>query len=213
MGRCKKPTLIYGYLMALSDNQIVKMALSQVSQRTTADFRDDFQNPAAQQIADNFEMYRSYLHTVHRWRFLNKRATLARVSETPVYGYSYTYAMPLDCEYILRVKESTPWTLEGRYIYANSESLTITYTLKVTDSTIYPAYFDNLLAHYIAFKIAPTFAVNQKSDLERQYKLLLLEAKRLDAMQASQDDMQVQGWTDAARGSMSYYTMDWEEPR
>ena len=100
------------------------------------------------------------LHTVlelGEWRCARKRASLARLEDPPVWGYSYEYQLPVDCVKPIETNmgETYAWEIEDEKILTDyggdaDEKIYITYIYYLDT----PTKFSPLLADAIATRLA-----------------------------------------------------------
>ena len=124
----------------------------------------------------------------HRWNFAGKRVTLTQLSEDPPFGWDHQYALPSDC---IRLKDvngenveasSKSFTLEGRSLLTNDDTVTITYVAKIIDTT----FFSPSFVEALAFKLASITCGRLTGDtelaimLDKQYNFALAKAVHND---------------------------------
>ena len=120
----------------------------------------------------------------HRWNFAGKRVTLTQLSDDPPFGWDHQYALPSDC---IRLKDvngenveasSKLFTLEGRSLLTNDDTVTITYVAKIIDTT----FFSPSFVEALAFKLASITCGRLTGDtelaimLDKQYNFALAKA-------------------------------------
>ena len=140
--------------------------------------------------------------TMYPWSCTIAREDLQRLSETPVSGFEYAYAMPNDYLEggIVETPESTlPFRIEGGQLLTNAIEVSIRYQKQVTD----PNKFSPLLASAIATRLAQmiSMAITQStkilSIIDSKFEMILLRAKCADAAGASQEEGSQPRWVDA----------------
>jgi hypothetical protein len=91
----------------------------------------------------------------HDWRGASKRAQLARLDETPVYGFAYAYQLPSDC-----VRPYAPDTggstvsIEGEKLLTDAEEVYLTYVARPFDPTTLPPYLRRAIQAQLAVLLA-----------------------------------------------------------
>jgi len=114
-----------------------------------------------------FVSIRDEVLRAHPWNFAKKRATLSVDATAPNWGYSYRFALPVDCLRILKTQYPTDdWVQEAGFILTNdySSELKIQYVYKVTDTALFEPNFDEALASRMASELA--YAISQSSELK-----------------------------------------------
>jgi hypothetical protein len=136
----------------------------------------------------NYQYLRDSVLEAAEWSFAIKRATLARLAETPVYGFSYMFLLPSDSVRLLNViadDREDEWVLEGDKILSNSKSISIRYIRRVID----PARFSPNFAQSLAYRLAAEISiplVESRSLQEQLYSIFvkqITEAVNMDNMQ------------------------------
>lgn len=142
----------------------------------------------------------------HPWNFAITRATLAQLSSTPAYGYSYQYALPTD-PYCLRVLEMEysdykfkieNSATEGRVLLTDESEAKILYIAKVTDPTKFDAMFVDTLTAKLAVDLAypVTNSVQFQAQMQKLYQLKLSEARSIDGQEGFIDELVSNTFTD-----------------
>src|SRR3990170_4372989 len=123
----------------------------------------------------------------HPWNFAIKRKQLAASTTAPVFKYTYSFPLPVDCLRVLEIEdgETIDWQREGGNIVTDYSSLKIKYI----SSDITPGEFDPAVAEVIALKLANDicFAVTQSTTLKEtladEYKKELAAARTFDSQE------------------------------
>lgn len=112
-----------------------------------------------------YESIRQRCITEHTWNFARKRISLAPLSTTPIFGYTYQFQLPSDC---LRIEDPgvTEYSVEGRLILCHSATLDLLYFADVEDPTQWPPYFRELVASSVALEFA--HALTQSAEMKAQ---------------------------------------------
>ena len=99
------------------------------------------------------------------WTFARARATLARLTENPSFGWTYQYQLPVNpkCLLVLRLIEGTEYVVEGDRLLTNWDTAKILYLKRVTDTT----KFDSLFVKAFAFKLAHDACFDITGSLKR----------------------------------------------
>ena len=130
----------------------------------------DENSKAAIVINQRYDSIRDSVFRDHPWNCLMSRATLARDTETPDFGYTYQYTLPT-LPYSLRVLEFSNGTssypqdnmtnntggpvfvIEGRKLLTDEGTVKIRYIARVEDPNEYDASLIDALAAKIATEI------------------------------------------------------------
>ena len=141
--------------MLSSETEICNQALAHLGERPIASLEDGSVASRACRLA--YDRVRNELLRQHRWNFAVTRAVLSRLATAPLFGWNYQYALPADCLRALEVNDSEfgdmvtdPWTIEGRVMLTNAETVNLIYVREVTDVS----EFDDLFAEALSLKIA-----------------------------------------------------------
>jgi hypothetical protein len=117
-----------------------------------------------------------------------KRAQLAQLTDSPVWGWAHAYALPGDCVRVIETtldEDLTPWVLEGRTILTDASALSIAYVAQITDPAVFDALFTDALTDRLAYELA--LGITAKSDLAKlfyqSYQMKLREARSIDGME------------------------------
>jgi len=145
----------------------------------------------------------------HPWNFAIARANLAKLSETPAWGFTTVFQLPSDCVRILGIGESgdvdtnplLTYKIEGRKLYTDETSVLLKYVRRVEIAGEFDACFASTLAARLAMETA--FYLTQSPDIEaKMYKWYLLEISGARGIDAQEDTPQyiISGDWELARG-------------
>ena len=114
------------------------------------------------------------------WSFAVRRQALNKLTETPLYQWSYKYALPTNPEYLklISIENDPDYTIEGKYILTNESALNITYTARITDPSEYTTGFKNAFVLLLATKICYnlTGSDSREKTLLSEYENALYQA-------------------------------------
>ncbi len=157
-------------------------ALLLIGEETISSFTDD--STAALVAANLYDLTYESLLTLHPWRFASSKATLSRLTATPVNEWDYAYQLPADFMVAQHIDDANEkYQIFGDKLYSNNTSIVLDYTFK-PDESLLPAYFAELLEYRLAAVFAiPITESATKGDYyaslgERQ----LSKAKTIDSM-------------------------------
>lgn len=177
---------------------ICNRALQKLGHTKITSLGDDVK--AARECQRAFALVRDAVFRDHPWNCLLARASLARLSETPAWGFDAQYQLPVDCLRVLEADTDYDWRVEGRRILSDAGApLNILYVRQEED----PGQYDLLLVEALAARLAAELAEaltqsNTKRELaERGYLDVLGQARRADAQEGSARGLFRSGWLEA----------------
>ena len=145
----------------------------------------------------------------HPWNFAITRASLTQLSDSPVYGYDYQYALPTNpyClrvlamefeDYIFKVEN---FSTQGRVLLTDEETAKIIYIARITDTTLFDSLFVDTLITKLASDLAypVTNSLKVQEQMYRLYQLKLSEARSIDGQEGVIDDLVSDTFTDFRR--------------
>lgn len=183
-----------------SDVQICNMAIGMMGGGRIATIDDASAEGRACKTV--FSLLRDEVQESHAWTFARKRASLARLDETPAFGYLYAYALPSDCLRVLKmdgdeyeiVDQSTTqeividsygkkWEIEAGKLLTDEEEVKILYIARVEDPAKFPPSFVQAFSARMAVALAMSVAKNFKlaDALNAIFERRMARAKSLDA--------------------------------
>lgn len=189
--------------MATSSVEICNSALVKVGAARIASLSDD--TKAAKLCNEQYDKLRKKLIRAHPWNFAIARVALAQNGNTPVYDFTYEYAIPSD---VLRVldtdlTEGAEWVIEtnsasDRVLLTDYETIKIQYLKNVTDTTIFSPDFEEALSFLLASDLAYSLTNSRALGitLYNAYKAEIAEARSFDAQEGSRNMVEANEWTD-----------------
>ena len=152
-----------------------------------------------------FETVRDIVLRSHPWNVAITRASLAKDSETPAFGFANQFTLPTD-PYCLRVlsfwnsnidSDVAPYDsevmfkIEGRKVLSNEGTCKITYLARITDTETYDSLLSSTIAHKLAAETAYaiTGSTTVSQSMQQLYELRMREARSIDAMEGVPDKM------------------------
>lgn len=121
------------------------------------------------------------------------RASLAQLSETPAFDYTYTYQLPTNpkCLKVISVNNSQigrlDYEINGDKLLINSPSVKIKYIKQLTD----PELYDENLRRAVTAKLCAEAAyhltgqASVAAQMMQEYRVILREARASDAQQGT----------------------------
>ena len=181
-----------------SNVQICNLALGMIGAGRIASLEDG--SIEGRSCTAVFELLRDEVQEAHAWTFNKARAELARLDETPSFGYLYAYALPSDCLRVLKVDGDTfslvdqqnasiveaygiQWEIEGRKLLTDAEEVKIQYLKRGEDPSQFTASFVMAFAARLAVDLAMTVAKSYKlaDSMQAVYKQRLAVGEATNA--------------------------------
>ncbi len=181
--------------MGTTITEICNNALSKVGAQRILSIDDNTASGRA--CKDQYESIKRSMLRSHPWKFATKRVLLNNTGVPPVFEFSNTYSLPVDCLRVLTMEggESFPWQVEGRNLLTDSNEAYIKYTAEV-DEGIFDDNFAEALACALAMRIC--MPLTQSSTVLEQikdlYKTALREARSFSAQEATGDRVYADSW-------------------
>ena len=152
-----------------------------------------------------FETVRDGVLRSHPWNIAITRATLAKDSDAPAFGFANQFTLPTD-PYCLRVlsfwnsnvdsevaayDSQVMFKIEGRKVLSDEGTCKITYLARITDTETYDALLSSTIAHKLAAETAYaiTGSTTVSQSMQQLYEVRLREARSIDAMEGVPDKL------------------------
>jgi hypothetical protein len=143
----------------------------------------------------NYELARDTILRLYPWNCASARASLAALTTPPAWGFANQFQLPVDCLRVIEVDGAlefgVSWRIEGQRLLCDEPGpVLIRYIQRVTD----PAQLDAQLVDAIAARLAADIAyavtgnASQAQTLTQLAEARVLSARRIDALEQSQDD-------------------------
>lgn len=175
--------------MASSPTDICNLALGHLGEQRITSL--DADNATARACNLHYEATRDQLFRAHRWNFAQARATLTRLADAPLFGWSYQYQLPADCLRVLEVNDSElgdvitdEYIIEQGKILTNADAVNLVYVQRIEDVTQFDPLFVDALAVKLAVVLSETVrgTTGKTEALVTLYeKLTAPLARRVDA--------------------------------
>jgi len=182
--------------------EICNLALVSLGADTIMDMSEDTE-PARKLSAIYVPVLKDLLRA-HPWNFSSGRATLAQLSETPAFGFSYYYQLPPNCLKAVEINENPKlnFVVEGRRLLCDQESVNLRYITFVEDPTLYDANFVSLFAARLAAEIAYAITQSRTATKDRWdiYFDMRRTARSSDAQEGKPQRTETHSWV---RGRVS----------
>lgn len=139
---------------------------------------------AAKLCANIYPRTRDELLQSYPWRFATTQETLAKLTTTPLFGYSYAYQLPATCLRVMGLEGGADFHLFDGRLYTNLPEARITCLVRVNESRM-PAAVQRALEFKMAEMLAAALIEDMaKSQLFGQKaEQQLQRARVLDAQQ------------------------------
>jgi hypothetical protein len=152
-----------------------------------------------------FETVRDGVLRSHPWNIAITRATLAKDSDAPAFGFANQFTLPTD-PYCLRVlsfwnsnvdsevaayDSQVMFKIEGRKVLSDEGTCKITYLARITDTETYDSLLSSTIAHKLAAETAYaiTGSTTVSQSMQQLYEVRLREARSIDAMEGVPDKL------------------------
>ncbi len=147
--------------MTTSKVSICNAALAKIGAEPIASLEEDTKR--ARFAAAAYDPVLAEVLAEHAWPFALARASLARLADAPLYGFSYAYQLPTD--FIALVDTSAgpglAYQIEGRELLTDADTVMLRYVRRVTDPALFHSAFSDLLSTRLAAELA--LAITRKS--------------------------------------------------
>jgi hypothetical protein len=152
-----------------------------------------------------FETVRDTVLRAHPWNTAITRATLAKDSDAPAFGFANQFTLPTD-PFCLRVlsfwnsnvdseiaayDSQVMFKIEGRKVLSDEGTCRITYLARITDTETYDSLLSSTIAHKLAAETAYaiTGSTTVSQSMQQLYEIRLREARSIDAMEGMPDKL------------------------
>lgn len=118
------------------------------------------------------------------WNFATKRAELAQLVTSPVWGFDYAFQIPADCLSIIDIEHpEIEWQEEGDTIVSNSSTMKIKYIRKEDNVSLFTPMFVEGLALALAWDLSyPILQSGTQTDFWRSaYEAYMQQVRSKDA--------------------------------
>ena len=134
----------------------------------------------------------------YEWNCSVKRASLVRLSETPVSGWDYAFALPSDCLRVLATADGSDFVIESGKLLCDYTSISIKYIHRIQDVSVMPPHVQKVmwmsLAAAIAF--AKTQSTTRAEIVNELYTIVLPTARTIDSQEGSRGMFANETYTD-----------------
>ena len=176
---------------------IANRALKKLGQPLITALPPSENNKAAVAINNMFEPIRNNLLRMHPWNFAIKRATLAKLSSTPAWGWSYEYGLPGDFLCLIDVKDNIKHAIESNKILTDEDgTIGIRYVYKVEDTSQFDPTFSEAFATKLALELVEdiTNSNTKKQILMQQFEMHMADARSRDGRERGKQEYPQDDW-------------------
>jgi hypothetical protein len=180
-----------------SEVQICNVALSKLGESPIIALTEDSKAGRACNLI--YTDTRDNLLRAHPWNFAVRRASLARLTTIPAYGFAYEYQLPTGCLKVLSMDpegDDIKFKVEGRKVLTDEAPANLLYIIRVTDSTQFDTLFTEVLSAKLSAELAVTLtdSINLADFLHQKYENALSEARGMDAQEGTPDNIIADTW-------------------
>lgn len=179
-----------------SDVDICNMALTAIGHKTITSLLEA--SEAARKCNVYLQKVIDAVLRAYPWNCAMARATLVQIAETPVFGFSYKYALPTN-PYCLRVLQlsdkSMKFKIEGGVLLCDEATAKILYIARIAAGSM-----DSLLVDTVAARMAAELAYplanshTLQANMWKIYETKIEEAYQVDAQEGTPDEVEVTDW-------------------
>lgn len=133
-----------------------------------------------------YETVRDELLRSHNWNFAIKRASLAKLSETPAFEFKAYFQLPADCLRVIRTDDmAKSHKIEGRKLATDASAIKIKYIRNDVVESEYDAQFTAAFATRLVVEVIESLPAksNLLSTLMQLFQIRLDEAKSTNSIE------------------------------
>ena len=132
-----------------SETDVCNSALIKLGVEPISSFDED--SKAARLCKEQYPKIRDEVLSSHLWNFAMKRETLALLPTKPVFGFDFAFALPTDFLRVLHMnRKLLRFKIENnKRLLTNLADVSIIYVARITDESMFPAYFKEALAYKV----------------------------------------------------------------
>lgn len=175
--------------------QICNMALSRLGANNIVSLGDN--TPEAKLCSTLFDDLARRVMINGSWTSTIKRASLAKTTNTPAFGYDNEFQLPVDpkCLKVLDINEDVPgdnpYQIEGDKLLTDDSTCKIRYIAELTDTQSYGPMLTEaieiLLASYLAIPITGNRTL--AAELKKEYAEILMNNLAVDNQQGTKQEV------------------------
>lgn len=174
---------------------ICNKALTQIGADRIVDIGTPNDSELAQKLNAVYDYDLQEVLGIHPWKFATKRTTLALLSETPTFGYTYAFRLPTDYIRAITPDPNTiDYRIEDNKVLYNENTFSLKYISYVDDPSKFSVGFIRAFASKLAASIA--YAVTNSKEVSAlaiaSYREELQIAKGMDSQEGGTPDSVVE---------------------
>lgn len=175
--------------MVISELVIYNNALNLLGVEEVASVNESSRAASVLRVA--YSLTKEALLRSHFWNFSIKRVTLSPDTTPPAFGFTNSFSLPSDALVWRFYDTNLVAKQEGRKLLSDASSIQLIYV----SNSVSEADFDPIFTKCLATKLAIdtchklTQNVALKQEIQTQFKDLLIEAKRMNAISQTPDGL------------------------
>lgn len=192
--------------MALSQTEIVNLALTRLGQDRVISITDDVE--AARVMRSLWEFTRDTVLAGYPWKFAIKRTSLPALADAPAYGWARQFTVPEEClrlvqvgdDYVFYTGMRETFQLEGGVIMTDEAApLQLRYVQRVTNVGLWPVLFGRVVAMQLAIDACEklTSSSAKQGVLNEAYALAVAQARKQSAIERPPQRADNSDWLNA----------------
>lgn len=192
--------------MALSQTEIVNLALTRLGQDRVISIDDD--NESARVIRSLWDFTRDAVLASFPWKFAIKRTSLAALAAAPAYGWARQFTVPEEClrlvqvgdDYVFYTGPLEAFQLEGGVIMTDEAApLRLRYVQRVTNVGLWPVLFGRVVAMQLAIDACEKLTTSSAKQgvLNEAYAVAVAQARKQSAIERPPQRADNSDWLNA----------------
>lgn len=150
-----------------SEIDICNIALIRLGADTIRSF--DENNKRSRTCEILYKHVRDYFIEQYEWSFTTKYSQLALLADISHPQFEFVYQLPSDCAYprqivnsIGQIKSLIKWEVFETKVATDLEDAWLRYSVRLTNSGIYPIYFVEAISSQLAVELSPSIVQDKK---------------------------------------------------
>lgn len=192
--------------MALSQTEIVNLALTRLGQDRVISISDDVE--AARVMRSLWDFTRDAVLASYPWKFAIKRTSLPALATAPAYGWARQFTVPEECLRLVQVGDDyvfytgllETFQLEGGVIMTDEAApLRLRYVERVTNVGLWPVLFGRVVAMQLAIDACEKLTTSSAKQgvLNEAYALAVAQARKQSAIERPPQRADNSDWLNA----------------
>ncbi len=192
--------------MALSQTEIVNLALTRLGQDRVISINDDVE--AARVMRSLWDFTRDAVLASYPWKFAIKRTSLPALAQAPAYGWARQFTVPEECMRLVQVGDDyvfytgllETFQLEGGVIMTDEAApLRLRYVERTTNVGLWPVLFGRVVAMQLAIDACEKLTTSSAKQgvLNEAYALAVAQARKQSAIERPPQRADNSDWLNA----------------